>query len=246
MRNLNAEDILNVWEQGLNRSLLQRMLIILVAAFPEMSPDAIAELSIGSRDACLLVVRERLFGSRLINNAVCPHCAGRIEWEQEVSDIVVETAVSPTAHQFSLEKDNYRLCFRLPNSVDMAGLEGNGNPAAVALKLLLKRCILSAEHAGAFCDIEQLPESVIQALNQRIEELDPQAEVRINLTCPVCSHRWEIFFDIASFLWSEINEWAERQLQTVHKLARAYGWTEREILNLSPVRRQLYLGMAGS
>jgi len=44
----------------------------------------------------------------------------------------------------------------------------------------------------------------------------------------------------------EVNEWAERQLQTVHKLARAYGWTEREILNLSPVRRQLYLGMIES
>ena len=93
--------------------------------------------------------------------------------------------------------------------------------------------------------IDLLPESVIQALNRRIEELDPQAEVRINLCCPVCSYRWEVFFDIASFLWAEINEWAVRMLQTVHKLARAYGWSEREILNLSPVRRQLYLGMVG-
>jgi len=62
MRNLNAEDMLNVWEQGLNRSLLQRTLVLLVAAFPEMNPDTIAELSIGSRDAYLLLVRERLFG----------------------------------------------------------------------------------------------------------------------------------------------------------------------------------------
>ena len=245
MRNLNAADMLNVWEQGLNRSLLQRSLILLVAAFPEMSPDTIAELSIGTRDACLLFVRERLFGSRLVNNAVCPQCKGRIEWEQEISDIVVETTDYPTAQPFTLEREDYHLCFRLPNSIDMAELEGSST-AAVALQQLLKRCILSAEKAGAFCDIEQLPESVIQALNQSIEELDPQAEVRINLTCPECSHRWEVFFDIASFLWMEVNEWAERQLQTVHKLARAYGWTEREILNLSPVRRQLYLGMIES
>ena len=245
MRNLNAVDMLTVWEQGLNRSLLQRTLILLIAAFPEMAPDAIAELSIGSRDACLLLVRERLFGSRLVNNAVCPQCTGRIEWEQDISDIVVETSDSSAAHQFSLEKDDYRLCFRLPNSIDMAELEGSSN-AAAALQQLLRRCILSVEYAGTNCDIDQLPESVIQTLNQRIEELDPQAEVRINLTCPDCSHRWEVFFDIAGFLWTEINEWAERMLRTVHKLARAYGWTEREILNLSPVRRQLYLGMVGA
>jgi len=245
MRNLNAVDVLNVWEQGLNRSLLQRTLMLLVAAFPEMGPESIADLSIGTRDACLLLVRERLFGSRLVNNAVCPECAMRIEWEQDISDIVVKTPDCQIAHQFKLETDDYHLCFRLPNSIDMAELEGYGN-AAVALQQLLRRCILSAEYAGVFCDIEQLPESVIQALNQRIEELDPQAEVRINLNCPECSHRCEVFFDIASFLWAEINEWAERMLQTVHKLARAYGWTEREILNLSPVRRQLYLGMVGT
>ena len=243
MRNLNAVDMLNVWEQGLNRSLLQRTIIMLVAAFPEMGPDTIAELSIGSRDRCLLSVRERLFGSRLVNNAVCPQCAGRIEWEQDISELVVESADHQAAHHNRLEIDDYRLDFRLPNSIDMAELEGSS--AAVALQQLLKRCILSAEHAGAICDIDQLPEPVIQALNQRIEELDPQAEILIRLTCPDCSHRWEVFFDIAGFLWAEINEWAERMLQTVHKLAHAYGWTERDILALSPVRRQLYLGMVG-
>jgi len=41
----------------------------------------------------------------------------------------------------------------------MAELESYGN-AAVALQQLLRRCILSAEYAGAFCDIEQLPESL--------------------------------------------------------------------------------------
>lgn len=244
MRNLNAIDVLNVWEQGLNRPLLQRTLMLLAAAFPELSPDNIANLSIGTRDACLLLLRERLFGSRLVNNAVCPQCAMRIEWEQNISDLVVNMSDSQIAHQFSLESDDYRLCFRLPNSIDLAEAEGCGN-AESALQYLLGRCILSAEHAGAFCNIDQLPESVVQALNQRIEELDPQAEVRINLTCPDCSHNWDMFFDIASFLWVEINEWAERMLQTVHKLARAYGWTEQEILNLSPVRRQLYLGMVG-
>ena len=53
-------------------------------------------------------------------------------------------------------------------------------------------------------------------------------------------------FDIGAFFWSEIDAWAGRILQQVHVLASAYGWSERDVLALSPVRRQLYLGMVGA
>ena len=48
-----------------------------------------------------------------------------------------------------------------------------------------------------------------------------------------------------SFLWTEIEAWAWRMLSDVHTLARAYGWGERDILALSPTRRQFYLEMGG-
>jgi len=35
-------------------------------------------------------------------------------------------------------------------------------------------------------------------------------------------------------------------LSDVHTLARAYGWRERDILTLSPTRRQFYLNMVGA
>ena len=234
-----------MWEQGLNRSMLQRALVFLAVAFPEKSPDEIAGWSIGSRDACLLMLRERLFGARLVNNAICPRCQNRVEWEHNIEDLIVEAVDYPVGHQFSLETDGYLICFRLPNSMDMALVE-SCNSTSDALGLLLMRCILSSEYKNAFCGIDELPGFVIRALNRRIEELDPQAEIRIQLTCPECANGWEVFFDITGFLWTEINEWALHMLQTVHKLACVYGWTEREILGLSPVRRQLYLGMAGA
>ena len=219
--------------------------MLLGSAFPDMNAETLAELSIGSRDAGLLLLRQHLFGSRLVNHAVCPECSERIEWEQDIGDILLEAGELPETRQFSLKQDGYELLFRLPNSRDLSELESMVD-IRPAVKHLLKNCIFSAEHDGAACEIEQLPDSVIVALNRRIEALDPQAEVRIRLTCPECSHPWEVFFDIAGFLWEEINEWSERMLLTIHKLARAYGWTEREILKLSPVRRQFYLGMVES
>ena len=44
---------------------------------------------------------------------------------------------------------------------------------------------------------------------------------------------------------SEIDAWARTILYQVHLLASVYGWSESEILALSPWRRHLYLQMIG-
>jgi hypothetical protein len=241
--NLNAVDMLNVWEQGLNQSPLHRALILLVAAHPEMQADALTELSIGQRDKRLLELRERLFGSRLVNTTICPECSERIEWQNEVADIIVSSGEAEL-NEYDLDIDNYHIRFRLPNSIDISAAM-TLTDIDKAQDELLTHCILSVEHAGQNSPISSLPKHIIETIGTRIEALDPQAEISINLQCPECSHQWDVLFDITSFLWTELNDWAERTLQLIHKLARGYGWTEREILNLSPIRRQLYSGMLG-
>lgn len=246
MKELKAEELLSIWEQGLNQPLLQRALILLVAAHPEMQPDTLMKLSIGQRDIHLLQLRERLFGRQLLNTAMCPECGQRIEWENKTDDFTDKTEVNnTTVNEFDLNADDYMLRFRLPNSLDIAGII-NFEDTEKAKQHLLSRCLLKITRSGKNCDANELPEAIIQALNHRIECLDPQADIHIQLNCPDCSHNWNVLFDIANFLWVELNEWAERMLQTVHKLAAGYGWSEREILNLSSVRRQLYLGMLDS
>ncbi|MEW5959315.1 MAG: phage baseplate protein, partial [Chloroflexota bacterium] len=62
MRLLVAPVLLDVWERGLTRSPIQRALLLLAAAWPELEPDQPAALSIGQRDTLLLALREQLFG----------------------------------------------------------------------------------------------------------------------------------------------------------------------------------------
>jgi hypothetical protein len=246
MKSLTAEELLAAWELGLNRPLLQRALFLMAAAFPEQSPDALLELSIGQRDLRLLQLRERLFGQQLSNSSVCPECGQRIEWENRVSDFAAQAEQLNAADVHVLDTDGYLLRFRLPNSIDIAAVVndyGEDSDTKNAERRLLSRCVLEIEHAGTDCDLNLLPDTVIQLLAQRIDTLDPQADIRIQLNCPVCAHSWDVLFDIASYLCAEVNDWAEQMLWTVYKLASAYGWSERDILRLSPVRRQLYLGM---
>ncbi len=61
------------------------------------------------------------------------------------------------------------------------------------------------------------------------------------MECPTCDHAWDEIFDIVSFFWAELDAWAHRVLHDVHVLARAYAWSEAEILALPPLRRQYYL-----
>ena len=49
--------------------------------------------------------------------------------------------------------------------------------------------------------------------------------------------------DIGDMLWQKVRAAAERVLLDIDVLARAYGWTEREVLRLNPLRRAAYLQM---
>ena len=74
---------------------------------------------------------------------------------------------------------------------------------------------------------------------------DPDADVSIAFECPACGAAWLSRFDIVSYFWGELDDWAQRLLAEVHALARAYGWSEAAILALSPTRRRFYLEMVG-
>jgi hypothetical protein len=95
-------------------------------------------------------------------------------------------------------------------------------------------------------DAAPLPEELVQAASTAMEKTDEQANVRIALGCPACSHQWSQPFDIVSYLWSEIEEWAQRLVLEIHVLASAYGWSESEIVALTPRRRRLYWDMVGA
>ena len=55
-----------------------------------------------------------------------------------------------------------------------------------------------------------------------------------------CGHGWFTSLDMGWVLWAQISERARALLLDVHDLARGYGWSEPQILALSPWRRAAY------
>lgn len=241
MSTFPVADLLDAWERGRHLSPGERGLLLLAVAKPDTPAQELAACSVGRRDAALLALRERTFGPRLTGLAACPGCSEPLELELAVADIMVP-ARPATPAPLALAMDGYRVAFRLPNAGDMAALaQGGPRPE----QWLLERCIVEAQAADAPCAVADLPDGVLKAVTGAMVEADPQAEVELVLTCPACGNRWQALFDIVGFLWREIEAWAVRLLREVHALASAYGWSERDILALSPWRRRYYLELTG-
>ncbi len=60
---------------------------------------------------------------------------------------------------------------------------------------------------------------------------------------PYLHARWDAGCHKATQLWREIHAWAKRQLDEVHTLASAYGWSEADILAMSASRRRRYVSL---
>jgi hypothetical protein len=240
----STQELLAAWEHG--RAVPRqtgRALALLSAACADMPPDEIARLTIGARDRLLLTLRRKMFGSRLAAVTHCPVCHASLEFEFDANDIsaaLEETELPESAGRLSLSRDGYEISFRLPNSLDLLALPGNGS-IEESRRRLVARMLERALHGDQEISAAELPDALIDALDQQMSLADPQGEVRLILRCAECEADWRAPFDIVSYLWSEIDAWAIRLLRNVHRLAWAYGWPETDILALSPMRRQCYL-----
>lgn len=243
MRTLGAEDLIGIWERGVSQHPIDRALGILGAACPDASPDALARLSIGRRDALLFAVRARSFGPGLRGVAECPACGQRVEFAFDLGQTgLADDGLRAPEPPEELSLDGCRVAYRLPNSLDLAAAARCADEGA-AREELFRLCVLRARLEEADVAVADLPEEVRAALSSRMAERDPAAEIELDLSCPSCGRSWQALFDIASFLWIEINAQAGRLLREVDVLARAYGWSQSDILSLSATRRQFYISL---
>ncbi|GAC1347442.1 MAG: hypothetical protein NVSMB27_12850 [Ktedonobacteraceae bacterium] len=249
MHSLSTQEILRIWEIGSGQHPVDRALTMLAGAFPEIPQDDLVSLSVGQRDARLLDIRKRNFGTHLASFTECVKCQERLEFDLEVDDIQVAPRPESVNQEYRVACDRYELHFRLPTSLDLAAIAGCPD-VTTARKLLVRRCVLKVNRDGAEVSTEglseevpSLPETVVTALGAQMATSDPMAEIEIDVTCPACGHHWSVIFDIVLFLWAEICVQAKRLLREVHTLAWAYGWHEADILSLSAARRQYYLEM---
>jgi Zn finger protein HypA/HybF involved in hydrogenase expression len=255
---LTNSQLLTLWESAQQRHRLDRALIILQHANVNYDWGSLTQLSIGTRNNLLLDIHKQAFGEELWAMCDCPACGENLEVVADVEELGYGKSTPATGSVFVFDKDGVEISFRPINSQDLASvsihqhsiqqhsiqqqgtnnqLEINGIRAA-----LLEQCILYTvnKHTGEPLT-QQDYAGYYDELSHAIHEHDPIMLNEAKVQCPKCRHPWTLNIDIAHFLWQEIKAKAKILLSEVQVLSRHYGWSEKDILNMSNTRRRGYI-----
>jgi hypothetical protein len=231
---LTGELLLRTWEQGALAPEAARPLTLLAAAMPDGDPQALAEIALADRNRLLLRLRELTFGSELRAVADCSDCAATLE----VSLPVAELVPAGEADRSAWTEAGHRFALRAATTADLLATLAAPDLER-AEELMLARCLT--------VDPPVAPgERLGSEVRARFEALHALAEVRLMLVCPECGREQVLDLDIARFLWTELRRAATQLLREIHTLATGTGWSESEILAMSPQRRAAYLELVGS
>lgn len=229
-------------------ALLTRCLGRLGPLVPPTSP-AVRSLSVGDRDALMLHLRRLTLGERIACVLSCPNsgCNEKMDLELQIGELLLPPYPHQnTLHETVVETDeaSYRVRFRLPNGEDQEAVAPLASTAAaVAVDRLLQRCVTEVVEESSGHVSRTLPPAVAQALPRRMAELDPQAELLLDLTCPACSVFFIVPFDVAEYFYQELCGQRDALYREVHTLAFHYHWNETEILSMTRCKRRLYLNL---
>jgi len=225
--------LLSLWEQALPLAAPAREALLArdsVAAAPP---------TIGAQRLRLLERLSEGLGQRASLRSRCPACGDDAGFDIDLRELAARlTADDGRLH--TLLHGAWQIVFRLPSPDDLIAAAD----AADFVQHLLVCCVQSASLDARGQGIEELPQAVLEALSDAMDALDPAASLAFDLDCPACGHAWSAPFDPAAALWSRLQEDAERLLVDIDTLAQRHGWTEAEILALSPARREAYLQLA--
>ncbi|CAN7762044.1 hypothetical protein LJR130_007105 [Variovorax sp. LjRoot130] len=235
MRALAGSELLSLWERGASRHALDRSALLAAAARPDWPAEAIADLPLGAVNASLLQLRAACFGPRIDGHADCPRCGQRLAFALDARELLAPAQDDDLAPR---EAEVAGLRVRAPSLRDLAAVAADAD-AERAARQVLARCTLAGDAA-------RLDEAALRAVEEGLDALDPQADLALALQCVACGHADLVQLDAGQLLWEEIEARALVLLREVHHLAGAYGWSEAQILALTPTRRASYLAMVGA
>jgi hypothetical protein len=226
MRPVDDATLLDIWEQGQARAPMVRTDLLLAAALPASGEAARAALPVSAADIALLRLRRTIFGSRLPAETTCRACASPLEFDLDAGTLIDGVAASAP--------DTESQCHgvREPTVGDLDAIATVSDLDA-AVRRLAALCRLNPRASPSDADIAE------------IDALYGQSAIRLRLDCAECGHAWHEDFDIAGYLWLEVERRAQTLIDDIHVLATAYGWSEPQILALTDARRAAYLQRCG-
>lgn len=222
-----AEDIL-LWDTPSPDRALALALVGRLTSVPEP-----AALSVHDFEALLMHLHGLVFGGMIYADATCP-CRQRIDLSFAARDFVEarrprhprHVAPAKEAGWFTLAGEEG--AFRLPTIGDQIAVSAAPDPVVA----LAARCLRGPR--------------VSPRIERAMAALAPALSGELAGTCPYCASRVALYFDVPTFVLSELKVQSALVCEDVHLLAGHYHWSEDHILALPPARRRRYVDLVSA
>jgi len=228
------ERLLALWERGIACEAPARADALLSASGDE------GPRTLGQRTKALLRLHASLFGGDAELVSHCPSCQAPAQFGVDCATLLAHLPSTTDAITHRLALDGYVFDFRLPTAADVAAASSEDTDDGFARRVL-ERCVLACTRDDVPALLGDVPDEVLDAISKQMESLDPGATLSFAVQCPECAARWDAPLDTGQLVWHKVQAAAERLFLDIDALARAYGWTEEQVLSLTPVRRAAYL-----
>jgi hypothetical protein len=243
VRTLSAGDWLVAYEQLPHQPAWLWPAALIALGYDGMSLDDAMALPLPYREGLLLQLRRRHFGNEMHGRSICPACGSENEITldcQELASAFPAWEGQPPPSTTTVELPSGASAVLAPLTAwDWA--EASRLPSRQAALLLQDNGVKAIRSQGIEVAWDGLEEADQTALAQALENLN--GGLRLEVICAMCRHKENREIDLGLWLAQEVSRAAQGILREVDCLARAYGWSERAILELSPLRRRLYLEM---
>jgi hypothetical protein len=186
-----------------------------------------AGLALGERNRVLLAACPE----RIDCAEDCPDCGERMDYDLRPAELLAAAGPAPATVTVALAGRSVGA--RAPRAEDMEA-------AAACATVAEARAVLAERCAGAGLD-----EAGMAAVGEALDAADPLLAPEIAVTCPACGSARRLLVDPAALVWHAVEAGARSLAAEVADLARAFGWSEADVLALPASRRRLYLELAG-
>ncbi|MEM6464890.1 MAG: hypothetical protein AAF679_00085 [Pseudomonadota bacterium] len=228
MSGFSGDQLLSLYANGKETDARTRRALLTQSSLQHVSAEDRKAQTLGDVDRALCQQLEQLTESAesLDLMCTCPSCGETLEFQ--LPQQALQTMAKPPAHRQSVsvvfEEASYEMRLPCLGDITSGGLD------------LISLCPDAPWDSAAFRS----------AAEAALAEADPMLHPTLALTCVLCDAQISTNLDMAALLWQQVENVARPLVQDVIALSQGLGWTEQEIVAMSPARRRLYLAELGA
>lgn len=203
------------------------------------------QLPVGKRIECLLALHAFEAGTETTLGFRCPNttCGEESEITLSLEEVAALQKDAYSTDRVEVPVGNEVLRLRRPTGSDqLAWLNGTFADRSAARREMVRTVLVhDNDDAGGREDLQR--DEWLDSVEEAMEEYDPLINFKLTVKCPACDTTNLVAIDLEDLSLRGLRNAQRRLLNSIHRLAAHYHWSEEQIFAVPSWRRAQYLSL---